>query len=122
MGARRAAAVGPRLLPRARADLGVYHGRDASGAAGGAVSPRAWEGSSVAAAPVALKLLDLSQDWDTNTPGFALYGGPQIKWIKRVAFEGVGGMEITSTLHVGTHLDAPNHFVTNAKGIGELPI
>jgi kynurenine formamidase len=73
-------------------------------------------------APVSLNVVDLSQNWNTDTPGFALYGGPQIKWIKRVAFEGVGGMEITSTLHVGTHLDAPNHFITNAKGIGELPI
>jgi arylformamidase len=73
-------------------------------------------------APVSLNVLDLPQNWDTNTPGFARYTGPSIEWIKRVAFEGVGGMEITSTLHVGTHLDAPNHLVTNAKGIGELPI
>ncbi len=72
--------------------------------------------------PLALNVLDLSQNWDVNTPGFARYDGPSIKWVKRVAFEGVGGMEITSTLHVGTHLDAPNHFVTSAKGIGELPI
>jgi kynurenine formamidase len=68
------------------------------------------------------RVLDLSQDWDTDTPGFARYDGPTIKWVKRVAFEGVGGMEITSTLHVGTHLDAPNHFITNARGIGELPL
>ena len=72
--------------------------------------------------PLSFEVLDLSQNWDVNTPGFARYSGPSIKWIKRVAFEGVGGMEITSTLHVGTHLDAPNHFVTNAKGIGELPV
>jgi kynurenine formamidase len=72
--------------------------------------------------PVALNVLDLSQNWDINTPGFARYDGPTIKWVKRVAFDGVGGMEITSTLHVGTHLDAPNHFITNARGIGELPI
>src|SRR5437868_10508895 len=72
--------------------------------------------------PLRLNVLDLSQDWDVNTPGFARYNGPSIKWVKRVAFEGVGGMEITSTLHVGTHLDAPNHFVTSARGIGELPI
>ena len=71
------------------------------------------------AQPLALNVLDLSQNWDVNTPGFARYDGPSIKWVKRVAFEGVGGMEITSTLHVGTHLDAPNHFVTSAKGIGE---
>ena len=68
-----------------------------------------------AAQPIGLNVLDLSQNWDVNTPGFARYDGPSIKWVKRVAFEGVGGMEITSTLHVGTHLDAPNHFVTSAQ-------
>src|ERR671932_823617 len=76
----------------------------------------------MAAQPVALNVLDLSQNWDTNTPGFARYDGPTIKWVKRVAFEGVGGMEITSTLHVGTHLDAPNHFITKARGIRWLAI
>ena len=48
--------------------------------------------------PVALNVLDLSQNWDTNTPGFARYNGPSIKWVKRVAFDGVGGMEIDHEL------------------------
>ena len=43
--------------------------------------------------PVALNVLDLSQDWDTDTPRFARYDGPTIKWVNRVAFEGVGDGE-----------------------------
>jgi len=74
------------------------------------------------APPIALNVLDLSQNWDTNTPGFARYDGPTIKWVKRVAFEGVGGMEITSTLHVGTHLDAPNHFVAGKVSVDKIPL
>src|SRR5439155_13798131 len=42
----------------------------------------------MAAPPVALNVLDLSQNWDTNTPGFARYDGPSIKWVKRVAVDG----------------------------------
>src|SRR5262245_29626423 len=57
-----------------------------------------------------MKVLDLSQDFGMHTPGFAGYSGPQIRWIKRLAFDKVGGQELTSTLHVGTHLDAPAHF------------
>src|SRR2546423_15423682 len=69
-----------------------------------------------------VRVLDLSQDWDTHTPGFATYDGPTIKWIKRVAFDKVGGQHIASTLHVGTHLDAPLHFITNGQDIGSIPL
>jgi arylformamidase len=68
------------------------------------------------------RVIDLSQNWDMHTPGFATYEGPTIKWIKRVAFDKVGGQHIASTLHVGTHLDAPMHFVTNGQDIASIPI
>src|SRR5438132_5570770 len=69
-----------------------------------------------------MKVLDLSQDFGMHTPGFAGYAGPSIRWIKRLAFDTVGGQEITTTLHVGTHLDAPAHFSSGGKFIGELPL
>lgn len=68
------------------------------------------------------RVLDLSQDWDIHTPGFALYEGPTVKWIKRVAFERAGGQWISSTLHVGTHLDAPLHFITGGEDIASIPL
>lgn len=67
-------------------------------------------------------VLDLSQDFSMHTPAFAGYAGPSIKWIKRLAFDGAGGQEITSTLHVGTHFDAPAHFLSGGKFIGDLPL
>ena len=67
-------------------------------------------------------VLDLSQDFSMHTPAFAGYGGPAIRWVKRLAFERAGGQEITSTLHVGTHLDAPAHFLSGGKFIGDLPL
>lgn len=69
-----------------------------------------------------LKVVDLSQNWSAETPAFVTYEGPIVKWLKHVPFRRVGSMEITSTLHVGTHLDAPRHFVTNGKGIGEISL
>ena len=69
-----------------------------------------------------MKVLDLSQDFSIHTPAFAGYDGPQLKWVKRLAFNGAGGQEITTTLHVGTHLDAPAHFLSGGKYIGDLPL
>ena len=69
-----------------------------------------------------MRVVDLSQNWDVNTPSFATYEGPTVKWIKRPAFEKVGGQFISSTLHVGTHLDAPLHFITNGQDIGSIPL
>ena len=69
-----------------------------------------------------MRVLDLSQDWDIHTPGFALYEGPTVTWVKRLAFDKAGGQRITSTLHVGTHLDAPLHFQTNGLDIASIPL
>ena len=57
-----------------------------------------------------------------HTPAFASYTGPSIKWVKRLAFDKAGGQEITSTLHVSTHLDAPAHFFSGGKFIADLPL
>jgi arylformamidase len=69
-----------------------------------------------------VNLIDLSQDFSVHTPAFASYDGPSVKWVKRLAFDRAGGQELTSTLHVGTHLDAPAHFLSGGKFIGDLAI
>jgi kynurenine formamidase len=69
-----------------------------------------------------MRVLDLSQDFSVHTPAFASYDGPSIKWVKRLAFEKAGGQELTSSLHVGTHLDAPAHFQSGGKFIGDLSL
>src|SRR5581483_9273285 len=57
-----------------------------------------------------MRMFDLTQDFPMHTPAFASYPGPAIRWIKHLAFEKAGGQEITTTLRVSTHLDAPAHF------------
>ena len=64
-----------------------------------------------------MRFLDLTQDFSLHTPAFAGYPGPAIRWIKHLAFDRAGGQEITMTLHVSTHLDAPAHFMTRGKFI-----
>jgi len=69
-----------------------------------------------------MRVLDLSQDFSVHTPAFASYEGPSVKWVKRLAFDRAGGQMLTSSLHVGTHLDAPAHFLSGGKFIGDLPL
>src|SRR5438477_9367194 len=69
-----------------------------------------------------MRYLDLTQDFSLHTPAFAGYPGPAIRWIKHLAFDRAAGQEITMTLHVSTHLDAPAHFTTGGKFIGDLPL
>lgn len=66
--------------------------------------------------------MDLSHPWSSDTPAFASYDGPVVKWIKRPAFDRVGGQALETTLHVGTHIDAPIHFVTGGKDVASLPL
>src|SRR6202790_5347991 len=69
-----------------------------------------------------MRFVDLTQDFSLHTPAFAGYPGPAIRWIKHLAFDRAGGQEITMTLHVSTHLDAPAHFMTRGKFIGDLTL
>src|SRR6266851_1780918 len=62
-----------------------------------------------------VKFIDLTQDFSLHTPAFAGYAGPAIRWTKRLAFDKAGGQEITMTMHVTTHLDAPAHFLSGGS-------
>jgi len=69
-----------------------------------------------------VRLLDLSQNFSMNSPSFAFYEGPTVKWVKRLAFEGVNAQLISSTNHIATHLDSPCHFYDPGADIAGIPI
>lgn len=69
-----------------------------------------------------VRVLDLSQDFSSNSPAFARYEGPTVKWVKRIAFEGVNAQHISSTIHLSTHLDSPWHFYDPGPDIAGIPI
>ena len=55
-------------------------------------------------------------------PSFAFYEGPTVKWVKRLAFEGVNAQFISTTNHIATHLDSPIHFYDPGPDIAGIPI
>ena len=69
-----------------------------------------------------VKVLDLSQNFSMNSPSFAFYEGPTVKWVKRMAFEGVNAQLISSTNHIATHLDSPCHFYDPGSDIAGIPL
>ena len=69
-----------------------------------------------------MRLVDLSQPLDQECPFWPYYPPFEVKYIKRKAEHGVNAQYIQTSNHMGTHLDAPRHFVTGGKTIDQIPL
>ncbi|HIE23290.1 MAG TPA: cyclase family protein [Candidatus Korarchaeota archaeon] len=69
-----------------------------------------------------LKLVDLSQPWSVLTPPWPTYPAPSVRFIKRLSEHKVNGQEIKTSLHVGTHLDAPLHFISSGEDVASISL
>ncbi len=69
-----------------------------------------------------MKLYDLSQPLNQDVPSWPYYPPFEVKYIKRKAEHGVNAQYIQSSNHMGTHLDAPRHFLTGGMTIDEIPL
>lgn len=68
------------------------------------------------------RLIDLSQPLNQDCPSWPYYPPFEVKYIKRKAEHGVNAQYIMTSNHMGTHLDAPRHFVTGGMTIDEIPL
>jgi len=69
-----------------------------------------------------MKIYDLSQPLNADCSFWPFYPPFEVKYIKRKAEHGVNAQYIMTSNHMGTHLDAPRHFITKGKTIDEIPI
>jgi kynurenine formamidase len=69
-----------------------------------------------------MKIYDLSQPLNQDCSFWPFYPPFEVKYIKRKSEHGVNAQYIQTSNHMGTHLDAPRHFVTKGKTIDEVPI
>ncbi len=67
-----------------------------------------------------LRAYDLSQPTGVETPPWPSYEPLQVKYFKRWSFHGANGQLITTSNHVGTHLDGQRHFKTGGRDIASL--
>jgi kynurenine formamidase len=68
-----------------------------------------------------MKIYDLSQPLNQEVSFWPYYPPFEVKYIKRKAEHGVNAQYIQTSNHMGTHLDAPRHFVTAGRTIDEIP-
>jgi len=69
-----------------------------------------------------LKFYDLTQPLSVLTPAWPTYEPLQVKFFKRLAPNGANGQLITTSNHVGTHLDGSLHFCTHGRDIAAIPL
>ncbi|MCK8825622.1 cyclase family protein [Fuchsiella alkaliacetigena] len=69
-----------------------------------------------------MKLYDLTQPLSTSTPPWPTYEPLEVKYFKRLSTERVNGQLISTSNHVGTHLDGERHFWTAGRDIASVPL
>ena len=69
-----------------------------------------------------VRVYDLSQQLGIHTHFWPYYPPFEMKYFKRKPEHGVNAQYIQSSWHIGTHLDAPRHFLTRGKTIDQLPL
>ena len=72
-----------------------------------------------------VKMFDLTQRLSIHTPPWPSYMPLGIQYFKRIAGahmgQGANGQIITTSNHVGTHIDGEIHFHASGRTIGQVP-
>lgn len=69
-----------------------------------------------------MRYIDLSHEFVDNMPVFPGDPPTTLKQIASVAKEGYTDHQLTTVMHVGTHMDAPLHMIEGGKYMSEIPI
>jgi len=67
-------------------------------------------------------LIDLTMPMSEGTIPFPGHPPPEIEPLHRFESDGVRNTIMRSSIHTGTHIDAPSHFVADGATIDEVPI
>lgn len=65
--------------------------------------------------------VDLTQPFDADAPHSAALPAPEFEQLATVPDDGVSAQWFGAPTHVGTHVDAPRHFVDGGATIDDLP-
>lgn len=68
------------------------------------------------------EFIDLSQTFVNDTQIFPGDIKPTLKQLKSIKLDGYTNYQITTSMHVGTHIDAPFHMIENGKKHFELSL
>jgi kynurenine formamidase len=65
---------------------------------------------------------DLTQPFHPSIPGSPSLPSPELETIRRVEADGMNVQRYSAPTHVGTHVDAPRHFLADGPTIDEYPL
>ncbi|MFA5991060.1 MAG: cyclase family protein [Candidatus Doudnabacteria bacterium] len=66
--------------------------------------------------------LDLTHEFTANMPVFPGDGSPELVKVADVGKDGIANHMIKTSMHVGTHMDAPGHMLLGGKLLSEYPV
>ena len=69
-----------------------------------------------------MRWYDLTQSFDGDIPGSSALPRPELEELRNVATDGANVQRYSAPTHVGTHVDAPRHFVPGGATIDDLPL
>ncbi len=68
------------------------------------------------------KLVDLTQPWGDRMPTWPQFESIQVTDITTHHRDGKSTVLVRTNMHTGTHIDAPIHYWSTGKHLGEIPI
>jgi len=69
-----------------------------------------------------MKLIDLSHKFGIGMPVYPGDAKIKLEEVCSIKKDGYTNHQVTSGMHVGTHIDAPLHFIPDGKRISEIPL
>lgn len=69
-----------------------------------------------------MKLIDLSHTFSQNMPAYPGDPLPEMTRVATISEHGYTNFQIKTGMHIGTHIDAPLHFIEGGKRLSEIPI
>jgi len=69
-----------------------------------------------------MKLIDLTHTLTQSVPVYPGDSQPALHQIASIEQDGFTNYELTTSMHVGTHIEAPAHMIRNGKKLSDIPI
>jgi kynurenine formamidase len=69
-----------------------------------------------------MRLIDLSHTFEQKMPVYPGDPSPEMIQVATISEQGYTDFQLKTGMHVGTHIDAPLHFIEGGKRLSEMPI
>ena len=68
------------------------------------------------------EIIDLSHSIAPDTPSYPGDPATEMEWAQRIDRDGCNVSKLTLCAHIGTHMDAPLHFIPDGRPVDQIPL